>query len=377
MERTGPAVDAAWFSHELCFWHDPGAGSGHVPVGPGVEPLRQDAVDPDLRRAEGLVRLSGVLDRFTLRTPVPATDEELLLVHTPEHVERIEASSAIGAGDAGIYAPVNHHSAAAARLAVGACVQAVDDVLSGRHDRAYCVVRPPGHHAEPDRAMALCLYNNLAVAARTAQRAGAARVMIVDWDVHHGNGLQRVFWSDPDVLYVSVHQEGLFPPGAGLVTETGAGDGGGTTINVPLPAGSGHEAYLAAVERIVGPAARAFGPDLVLVAAGVDAGAHDPMGRMMATSRTFHAMTVAVCALADELCDGRIVLAHEGGYSAWYQPTLVLATACAVAGLPAPADPFLHSLEHLPGQRLRPHQERVLAFLESHLRLLTEGVGVR
>lgn len=375
MTGTGPAV--AWYSHELCHWHDPGPGSGYVPVGPGVEPLRQHAVDPDLRRAEGLVRATGVLDHFLLRTPTPAPDEDLLLVHTPDHIDRVEATSAAGSGDAGVFAHVNHHSALAARLAVGACVQAVDDVLDGRAERAYCLVRPPGHHAEPDRAMALCLYNNLAVAALAARRRGVDRVLVLDWDVHHGNGLQRVFWSDPDVLYVSLHQEGLFPPGAGTVTETGAGPGAGRTVNVPLPAGSGHGAYLAAIERVVGPAARAFGPDLVLVAAGVDAGGHDPMGRMLATSRTFHAMATALCELAGELAGGRIVFAHEGGYSAWYQPTLVLATACAVAGLPAPPDPFLHSLEHLPGQQLRPHQDRVLRFLTERHPLLSGKALVR
>ncbi|RLK57954.1 class II histone deacetylase [Actinokineospora cianjurensis] len=359
-----------WYSHELCHWHDPGPGSGYVPVGPGVEPLRQFAVDPDLRRAEGLVRASGVLDLFTQVTPTPATDDDLLLVHTQAHIDRVEATSALGAGDAGVYAHVNHHSARAARLAVGACVQATEAVLAGRFSRAYCVVRPPGHHAEPDRAMALCLYNNLAVAARAARRAGVERVLVLDWDVHHGNGIQRAFYDSPDVLYVSIHQDGLFPPASGSVRETGAGDGVGTTLNIPLPPGSGHEAYLAAVRRVVEPAVRAFQPDLLLVAAGVDAGGHDPMGRMMCTSRTLHAMTAHLCALADELTGGRIVFAHEGGYSAWYQPTLVLATAAAIAGLPAPEDPFLHSLEHLPGQRALPHQTRVLDHLRAHHPLL-------
>ncbi|MFI9639011.1 class II histone deacetylase [Micromonospora sp. NPDC051925] len=356
----------AWYSHEICFWHDPGPGSGYLPVGPGIEPLRQHAVDPDLRRAEGLVRLAGVLDHYTQVTPEPATDDELLLVHVPEHIDRVEAASALGAGDAGVYAYVNHHSAQAARVAAGACVQATDAVLDGRFDRAYCLVRPPGHHAEPDRAMALCLYNNVAIAARAAQRHGVRRVLVLDWDVHHGNGIQRTFYEDPDVLYVSIHQEGLFPPASGLVTETGTGAGAGRTLNVPLPAGSGHEAYLAALSRLVEPAARSFGPELILVAAGVDASGHDPMGRMMCTSRTFHAMTSRMCALADELTGGRIVFVHEGGYSAWYQPTLVLAIASAIAGLPEPPDPFLHSLEHLPGQRLRPQQSRVVEHLEAH-----------
>ncbi|MFC5288221.1 class II histone deacetylase [Actinokineospora guangxiensis] len=363
----------AWYSHEICYWHDPGMGSGYVPVGPGVEPLRQFAVDPDLRRAEGLVRATGVIESYTQLTPEPATDDELLLVHTPEHIERVEATSALGGGDAGVFAHVNYHSARAARLAVGACVQAADAVLDGRFDRAYCLVRPPGHHAEPDRAMALCLYNNLAVAARTAQRRGARRVLVLDWDVHHGNGIQRAFYDDPDVLYISIHQDGLFPPGSGTVRETGAGAGAGTTLNIPLPAGSGHEAYLAAMRRIVGPAARAFGPELLLVAAGLDASGHDPMGRMMATSRTFHAMTSFLCELAEELTGGKVVFAHEGGYSAWYQPTLVLATASAIAGLPAPDDPFLHSLEHLPGQRVQRHQTRVLEHLAAHHPLLARA----
>ncbi|MGJ5832420.1 class II histone deacetylase [Streptomyces ossamyceticus] len=362
--------DLAWYSHEMCFWHDPGPGSGYVPVGPGVEPLRQFAVDPDLRRAEGLVKASGVLDRYTCVTPTPATDEDLRLVHVPEHIERVEAVSASGGGDAGVYAQVNYHSAHAARLAAGASAQAAEQVLDGRFRRAYCLVRPPGHHAEPDRAMALCLYNNVAVAARAAQRRGARRVMILDWDVHHGNGIQRVFYDDPDVLYVSIHQDGLFPAASGHVMETGTGAGAGSTLNVPLPPGSGHGAYLAVVDRVVEPAARAFRPELILVAAGVDAGGHDPMGRMMCTSRTFHTMTSTLCRLADELTGGRVVFVHEGGYSAWYQPMLVLATASAIAGLPAPQDPFLHSLDHLPGQRLQGHQSRVVEHLRAHHPLL-------
>ena len=223
----------AWYSHEVCFWHDPGQGSGYVPVGPGVEPLRQFAVDPDLRRAEGLVKATGVMDHFTQLTPAPATDAELALVHHLEHIARVEALSAAGSGDAGVYAQVNYHSARAARLAAGACLQAATDVLSARYHRAYCLVRPPGHHAEPDRAMALCLYNNVAIAARNAQRHGARRVLILDWDVHHGNGIQSVFAEDPDVLYISVHQDGLFPPASGTVSEMGVGPGVGTTFNVP------------------------------------------------------------------------------------------------------------------------------------------------
>ncbi|GHC83000.1 class II histone deacetylase [Nocardiopsis terrae] len=356
----------AWYSHELCHWHDPGPGSGYVPVGPWVEPLRQFAVDPDLRRAEGLVRAYGVLDRFDCLTPEAATDEELETVHSAAHVSRIEEASARGGGDAGVYAHVNYHSSRAARLAAGACAAAVRDVVGGGHDRAYCLVRPPGHHAEPDRAMALCLFNNVAIGARAAQGMGLSRVMVLDWDVHHGNGVQKAFEEDPDVLYVSIHQDGLFPPNSGSVTETGVGAGEGSTLNIPLPAGSGHDAYLAAFTDVVAPAARRFRPELILVAAGVDASGHDPMGRMLCTSLTFHTLVRKVCDLAGELCGGRCVFVHEGGYSAWYQPMLVLGTASAIADLPAPEDPFRHSLDHLPGQRVQAHQRRVLDFLRDH-----------
>lgn len=364
----------AWYSHELCYWHDPGAGSGYLPVGPGIEPLRQFAVDPDLRRAEGHVRASGLLDCLTTVTPEPASDDDLLLVHTADHVGRIEAASSQGAGDAGAFAYVNYHSALAARLAVGACVQATEAVAAGRFERAYCLIRPPGHHAEPDRAMALCLYNNVAIAVRALQRGGIRRVLVVDLDVHHGNGIQRVFYDDEDVCYISIHQHGLFPPGSGGVAETGTGAGTGLTLNVPLPAGSGHEAYLAAMERLVEPAARAFGPEFVVVAAGLDASAYDSMGRMMCTSRTYYMLTAALCRLADELAEGRIVFANEGGYSAWYQPLLVSAVASAIAEVEAPYDPFLHSLDHLPGQALQPEQNRVLTHTEAHHPLLRRAL---
>ncbi len=350
----------AWYSHELCYWHDAGLGAGHVPVGPDVPPLRQYGVDPDLRRTEGFLRANGVLAAFDALEPRPATDEVLELVHPARHVAHIEAVAASGGGEAGIYAGTNYHSALAARLAAGACVEAVEAVWKGLYQRAYCFVRPPGHHAEPTRAMALCLYNNLAIAARHAQRLGAQRVLILDWDVHHGNGIQQVFYEEPDVLYISIHQEGLFPPLSGQMHEMGKGAGQGGTVNVPLPAGSGHGAYLAAIESIVTPMARTFAPDIILVAAGVDAGAHDPMGRQLCTTQTFYAMTTQLCELAADLCHGKIVFAHEGGYSNWYVPHLVQATACAIAGLPLPSDPFLHGLEHLPGQRLQPYQTRRL-----------------
>ncbi len=374
MPPLGDASEAprhAWYSDEACYWHDPGLGVGFLPVGPDIQPLREFGVDPDLRRAEGLLRKSAILDSYLCERPRPATDEELLLAHTPDHIAHIEALAAHGGGEAGVYAPIGFHSALAARFAAGACVQAVTEILAGTFQRAYCFVRPPGHHAERDRAMGFCVYNNLGIAAQVALRGGAQRVLILDWDVHHGNGIQSLFYDDPRVLFISIHQEGLFPPLSGAVREIGEGDGLGTTINVPLPAGSGHAAYLAVMSEVVATAASAFRPELVLVAAGLDLSAHDQMGRQLCTSRTLRLMTQHICQLADELCGGRIVFAHEGGYSSWYLPILVRAVAAAIVGLPEQGDPFLHALANLPGQRLQEHQrhriEQVRAVHRAHL----------
>lgn len=358
-----------WYSHELCNYHDAGSGSAYLPVGPMIEPSHGFAADPDMRRAQALVITHGTMDRFQRITAREATDAELRTVHTGRLIDRVERLSALGNGDAGAYAPVTYHSAKAARLAAGAAIQAATDVMQD-NGNAYCLIRPPGHHAEPDEAMALCLYNNVALAVRAAQGSGAGRVAVVDWDVHYGNGIAATFADDPMVLYVSVHQAGLFPPARGTVLETGGSDARGTELNVPLPPGSGDGAYQAVLDRVITPALRTFNPDIVVVAAGVDASGHDPMGRMLLTSRAFHSMTTAMVDLANELCDGRLVLVHEGGYSAWYQPLCVLATAAGLVGDPAPFDPFAHSLGNLPGQKLQPHQERVISHLERHHPLL-------
>ncbi len=280
------------------------------------------------------------------------------MVHSAEHIAHIEHIAACGGGEGGIYAPVGFHSTFASRLAVGATVEAAQQAMQSEARRHYCFIRPPGHHAEAERAMALCLYNNVAVGVRAAQRLGAQRVLIIDWDVHHGNGTQSIFYEDPHVLYISVHQDGLFPPMGGNMREMGHEAGYGTTINVPLPAGSGHGAYLAVMQELVVPAAEQFQPDIIFVSAGLDASAHDPMGRQLCHSYTFYKMTTLVCQLADTLCEGRLVVVHEGGYSQWYLGILVRAVAAALAGLPLPSDPFLHALKHLPGQQLQSHQEQ-------------------
>ena len=271
-------------------------------------------------------RTRQLLDYFRLSAamlaiePEPVGDSTLRLYHTPEYVQRVKDISATG-GDTGNGAPMGKFGEPIARLSVGGVVSAVDAVMRGTVHHAYALVRPPGHHAMSDRGMGFCIYGNVAIAARHAQRRhGAEKVAIVDWDVHHGNGTQDAFYADPGVLFISVHQDNLFPVGWGALDQIGEDDGIGTTINIPLPAGSGNPTYMAAFERIVLPAIREFGPDLIMVSAGQDASVMDPLGRMSLTTAAYRAMTRQLRDLADDVCEGRLVIAQEGGYSEIYAP---------------------------------------------------------
>jgi acetoin utilization deacetylase AcuC-like enzyme len=298
---------------------------------------------PHVESATRLERTIQVLDRSGVagrlqRVPArAATEEDLLLAHTPAHVAAIRDACERGVPAwVGPEARVGTASWEPALLAAGGSIEAVDRVLDGRCRNAYVLVRPPGHHASAEQAMGFCLFNNVAIAGRHAQRrAGVERVAIVDWDVHHGNGTQALFYDDPNVLFISLQQDGLYPADSGRTDETGTGPGSGATVNIPLPAGSGDAGYLHAFDEVVVPALRAFAPGLILVSAGQDPSAADPLGRMSVTTEGFRWMASRVRAAADELCDGRLVLLQEGGYSADHLPFCVLAIVEAVAGLSA------------------------------------------
>lgn len=248
-----------------------------------------------------------------VREPSPAPDDALLRVHTPEYVARIVATL----GKAVILDPDTitcPESEEVARLAAGAVLDAVDVVLDGGDGtRAVAAVRPPGHHAEPDRAMGFCLYNSVAVGAAYARARGVARVAIVDYDVHHGNGTQAAFYEDPTVLCVSSHQFPFYP-GTGAADETGSGAGLGYTLNLPLEVGATDEDVIPRYEREVLPALERFGPDLLLVSAGFDAHERDPLAGCRMTTAGIARLTAMLLDAADRLCGGRAVVVTEGGY---------------------------------------------------------------
>jgi len=244
--------------------------------------------------------------------PREASREQLARVHAAEHLRRMAETAGISVSlDPDTYTSPDTYEVAL--LSAGAAVDAVERVMGGSHTRAFVLSRPPGHHAEHDRAMGFCLYNNVAVAAAHARSLGARRVAIVDYDVHHGNGTQHIFETDRDVLYLSVHQ---FPyyPGTGAATEIGYGAGAGRTVNVPLEVGATDDDYKLVFEQVVLPVLSQFEPDIVLVSAGFDAHERDPLGGGRVTTAAFAAMTAALRGVAERCCDGRLVVVTEGGY---------------------------------------------------------------
>jgi acetoin utilization deacetylase AcuC-like enzyme len=271
-------------------------------------PDRLDAIEERLRR-------DGFWQEMEVVEPVEATVDQLSAVHTRDYVAAIEAASADGPTVLDYDTGVVPGSYRAASLAAGGACLAVDRVLTGAASSAFCAVRPPGHHAERGTAMGFCLFNNVAVATEHARRAhGVERVAILDWDVHHGNGTQHLFETDPKVFYLSIHQYPHYP-GTGAATERGIGEGEGATLNAPMAAGTGDTEWLAALEGPFTAAVDAFRPELVLVSAGFDAHREDPLSGTLVTEAGYARMTEVVADWARRHASGRLVSLLEGGYN--------------------------------------------------------------
>ena len=259
-----------------------------------------------------LLKKKGITEKVVSIPPRPASIDELLTIHSKEHIARVERISLGGGGWLDGDTVASPSSYDAALYAAGGLIEAVDAVLEGKVESAFGLVRPPGHHATQDQAMGFCLFNNVAIAARHALNK-VDRVLIADFDVHHGNGTQDLFYNEPRVLYFSTHQSPHYP-GTGRVEEIGAGEGKGTTINVPLPGGCGDEEYLRAYNEVLTPASERFRPDLILVSAGYDLHWADLLSSMLVSTTGFAQITMIIKRLADELCEGRLVFTLEGGY---------------------------------------------------------------
>jgi len=339
MARTG------FFWDERTFWHSGGNYAAMVPVGGLVQPMVNGGLPetPDSkRRLRNLIEVTGLAATLDMRSAPAASYDDLRRIHPESYLSEFKRLSDAGGGELGRRTPFGPGGYEVAALSAGLAKGAVEAVLRGELRNAYALSRPPGHHCLPDWPNGFCLLANIAIAIEAAKAAGlVGRVAVLDWDVHHGNGTEAIFYDRADVLTISIHQDRNYPIDSGAFTDRGRGAGEGANLNIPLPAGSGHAIYLDAVDRLALPALRAFAPDIIIVACGFDAAAMDPLGRMLCHAETYRELTKRVMALADEVCGGRLAMVHEGGYSEVYVPFCGHAVVEEMSGSPLrAADPF-------------------------------------
>jgi acetoin utilization deacetylase AcuC-like enzyme len=317
-------------------------------------------------RIAAMIEMTEHLNRANLKRYLPreATPAEIELCHSRAYIGEVERTARLEHFD---FDPDTHTSAATwetARLAVGGVLTAVEAVADGDVENAFAIVRPPGHHARPDQAMGFCFFNNVAVAAQwLATHHGIKRILILDWDVHHGNGTQEMFYASPEVLYMSLHQYPFYP-GTGWFDEVGVGRGTGFTINAPIPATFGDPEYLQIFDAVLLPIARQFAPDFVLISAGFDCHFRDPLGGMRVTENGFTAMTRRLHRLAAETCNGKLVAVLEGGYDL---EGLAAGGRSVIEELGRDPDERIAAAEG--AQRALPLIERMRHYLEPHWQL--------
>lgn len=348
MRKTG------FVCHESYFWHDTGNGALFLPPGGWIESDIHSENPATKRRFKNLLERSGLSSSLTHLEPRLATREQVQLYHTSEYIDKVKRLSDTTGGDAGELALVGSGSYEIALLSTGGALTAVDAVMTGQVDNVYALTRPPGHHAEKELGMGFCLFNNVAIAAAYARETyNLKKILVLDWDVHHGNGTESAFYDESGVLFISLHQEMNFPPERGLAEHVGEGEGEGFNVNIPLPAGTGNAGYMYAFETVVKPIVDQFQPELILLSAGQDPSMFDPLARMMVTAEGFRTFTSFMLKLADKHCDGRLVACHEGGYSAPYVPFCSLAIVEEMSGIRTEVeDPFIAAMYKIPTNEL-------------------------
>lgn len=333
--RTGLVFDERYLAHDTGMQTTVVMRNGSFQLGPEPHPSSVYITQ----------RIKQFLDGAGLTAqmqPIPsraAAEDELAMYHAREYIAGVRTHVEGGPmkgdwGEIEIDTPLSRGSFDAAIFSAGGAMNAVQAVMNGEVRNAYALLRPPGHHALSNRAMGFCIFNNAVIAAHYARKVyGLERVMIVDWDVHHGNGTQDAFYADPGVLFVSLHQHDWYPKLSGELEQVGLGTGAGYTINIPLPAGTGDRGYRAAFEQLVVPIGIHYRPQLVIVSAGQDASWLDPLAQMMVTQAGFRSMAELMLGLAEDICEGRLVMLQEGGYSAAYVPYCTVAVVEPLLGV--------------------------------------------
>ncbi|MBN5561447.1 class II histone deacetylase [Providencia stuartii] len=361
-------IKTGLFYHEYCLW---GRSYKSSPLAYNqmnwMQPFANNEFGASsascVRRFKSLIDVSGMNEFLFSYSAPPITYNDAARVHTQEYLNDFIELSKNEGGELGLQAPFGPGGDQIALLSAGQAKAAVHQVMDGSLNRAYAVCVPAGHHALPDKAMGATYLANSSIAAKYAlENLGAKKVAILDWDVHHGNGTQAIFYNDNKVLTISMHQDNCFPINSGGIEEQGNREGLGFNINIPLLPGCGHDEYLYALRTIAIPALRTYKPDLIIIGSGYDASTFDPLGHMQLHSQSYREMIESIVAVAQDVCYGKVVVIHEGGYSEHYVPFCALALLEGLSGINTQVvDPFISFIQQqtIP-QALKELQENLI-----------------
>jgi len=368
--KTGKKT--AFIYDESYFWHNAGNGALFEPAGGFIQENGSVESPESKRRVKNLLEMSGLIDQLRIIKPQPVTTTQLEYFHTSEHINRVKEMSIIGGFDCGDSAIVGRGSYEIAKLSTGGAIEAVRNVVQDDEIKnAYALTRPPGHHAEKNQGMGFCIFNNIVIAAKFAQNEiGVKKILILDWDAHHGNGTEDAFYDDDSVCFISIHQDNLEPIGRGKKEHIGKGQGTGFNYNIPLLPASGDAVYKYTFDKIVTPIVHKFKPELILISAGQDASIFDPLARMMVSADGYKWMAKRMQHLAEIYCSGRLVCLHEGGYSEAYVPFCTHAVIEGLSGISTGVkDPFIYAMAGTGYNQMYDYQKQRVDEISSYFNL--------